>query len=69
MGNGSDSETRRERLLMSYRSLDENILDDVGTLYYGDEVTSCEEGEESVLDDIFGGGNHFVIQLLQTQIV
>ena len=54
---------------MSYTAIDENILDDVGTLYYGDEVTSCEEGEESVLDDIFGDGNHFVIRSIQTQIV
>ena len=52
---------------MSYKATDESIIDDVGTLYFGDEVTSCEEGEESVLDDIFGGGNHFVIQSMQTQ--
>ena len=54
---------------MSYKATDESIIDDVGTLYFGDEVTSCEEGEESVLDDIFGGGNHFVIQSKQTLIV
>ena len=69
MGNGCDSETGKERLLMSYTAIDENILDDVGTLYYGDEITSCEESEESVLDDIFGDGNHFVIRSIQTQIV
>ena len=67
MGNDSDSLIERERLIMSYKAIDESILDDVGTLYFGDEVTSCEEGEESVLDDIFGGGNHFVIQSMQTQ--
>ena len=52
---------------MSYKAIDESILDDVCTLYFGDGVTSCEEGEESVLDDIFGGGNHFVIQSMHTQ--
>lgn len=51
---------------MSYKATDESIIDDVGTLYFGDEVTSCEEGEESVLDDIFGGASHFVIQTIQT---
>ena len=59
----------RVRLIMSYREIGDGILDDIGTLYFGDEVTSCDDGEESLLDDIFGGGNHFVIQSMQTETV
>ena len=57
----------RVRLIMSYGEIGDGILDDIGTLYFGDEVTSCDDGEESLLDDIFGGGNHFVIQSIQTE--
>tara|TARA_R110000764_G_scaffold30459_1_gene70642 strand:+ start:7 stop:219 length:213 start_codon:yes stop_codon:yes gene_type:complete len=70
MGNGSDSETNeRVSLIMSYTEFNESILDDVGTLYFSDEVTSCDEVEESALDDIFGSGSHFVIQSQQTETV
>ena len=52
---------------MSYTEINGSIFDDVGTLYFSEEVTSCDEGEESPLDDIFGSGSHFVIQSQQTQ--
>ena len=54
---------------MSYKEIGDCINDDIGTLYFGDEVTSCDDGEESLLDDIFGSGNHFVIQSMQTETV
>ena len=59
----------RVRLIMSYREIGDGILDDIGTLYFSDEVTSCDEVEESALDDIFGSGSHFVIQSQQTETV
>lgn len=59
----------RVRLIMSYKEMDDCINEDIGTLYFGDEVTSCDDEEESVLDDIFGSGNHFVIQSMQTETV
>ena len=57
----------RVRLIMSYTEINGSIFDDVGTLYFSEEVTSYDEGEESALDDIFGSGSHFVIQSQQTQ--
>ena len=52
--------------------MEENIMDklligietqeDIGTLYFTDELQSCHEDEESMLDEIFGEGSHFVVQ-------
>ena len=59
----------RVRLIMSYTEINGSVFDDVGTLYFSEAVTSCDEGEQSALDDIFGSGSHFVLQSIQTEIV